>query len=51
MTGGLPRFSTMFTVEENSDYLATEAHYLSLAARILAALRDSSGFSVLTRMA
>jgi hypothetical protein len=34
--------------EENSDYLATEAHYLSLAHRIVAVLRDGGSFVLVT---
>jgi hypothetical protein len=34
--------------EEDSDYFATEAHYLSLAHRIVAAFRDSGGLVLVT---
>jgi hypothetical protein len=42
------RSSAFATVEANSDYLATEAHYLALAGRIVGALLGGSGFALLT---
>src|SRR5690348_9142201 len=36
------------TVEATADYLASEAHYLSVAGRILAALSGTSGFVLVT---
>jgi hypothetical protein len=44
----LPRSDVFATVEANSDYLATEAHYLALASRIVAALLGGSSFVLLT---
>jgi hypothetical protein len=44
----LPRSDVFATVEANSDYLATEAHYLALAGRIVAALLGGSRFVLLT---
>ena len=44
----LPQSDVFATVEANSDYLATGAHYLALANRIVAALQGGSSFVLLT---
>jgi hypothetical protein len=49
MRAALPHLrDAVAPAEEDPDYFATEAHYLSVAHRIAAALRDGGGFVLVT---